>query len=75
MPRYCVFGQMVNLASRTETTGEAGHINCTEAAYNALMESKNHDSDFKFTFRGPVIMKGRMEPMKVWFLSRHSDST
>ena len=72
MPRYCLFGNTVNLTSRTETTGEPGHINVTEAAYNCLMENKNHDSDFKFTFRGLVLMKGRVEPMKIWFLTRFS---
>lgn len=72
MPRYCLFGNTVNLTSRTETTGEPGKINVTEAAYNCLMENKNHDSDFKFTYRGPVLMKGRVEPMKIWFLTRFS---
>lgn len=68
----CNPGNTVNLTSRTETTGEPGKINVTETAYNCLMENKNHDSDFKLTFRGPVLMKGRTEPMKVWFLTRFS---
>ncbi|UXI22807.1 transcription factor Dp-1 [Sarcoptes scabiei] len=73
MPRYCLFGNTVNLTSRTETTGAPGMINVTENAYNCLQENKNHDADFKFTYRGPVLMKGRAEPMKIWFLSRHSN--
>lgn len=33
MPRYCLFGNTVNLTSRTETTGEKGEINVSEYTY------------------------------------------
>lgn len=70
MPRYCLFGNTVNLTSRTETTGEPGKINISEDAYRCLMQPENHDPEFHFQYRGPVQMKGKKEPMKVWFLSR-----
>ncbi|GAA6088280.1 guanylate cyclase soluble subunit beta-1, partial [Tachysurus ichikawai] len=70
MPRYCLFGNTVNLTSRTETTGEKGKINVSEYTYRCLQSVENADAQFHLEFRGPVTMKGKKEPMKVWFLSR-----
>ncbi|XP_075909667.1 guanylate cyclase soluble subunit beta-1 isoform X1 [Petromyzon marinus] len=70
MPRYCLFGNTVNLTSRTETTGRPGKINVSEDTYRCLMTPENSDPDFLLQYRGPVPMKGRKEPMGVWFLSR-----
>ncbi|XP_033323715.1 guanylate cyclase soluble subunit beta-1-like [Megalopta genalis] len=70
MPRYCLFGNTVNLTSRTETTGEPGKINVSEDAYRYLCMPENHDPQFLLEYRGPVTMKGKSEPMNVWFLSR-----
>ncbi|XP_038610980.1 guanylate cyclase soluble subunit beta-1 [Tachyglossus aculeatus] len=75
MPRYCLFGNTVNLTSRTETTGEKGKINVSEYTYRCLMTSDNSDQQFHLEHRGPVSMKGKKEPMKVWFLSRKSTET
>ncbi|XP_066954656.1 guanylate cyclase soluble subunit beta-1 isoform X1 [Macrobrachium rosenbergii] len=74
MPRYCLFGNTVNITSRTETTGEIGRINVSEDAYRFLQLPVNYDPKFFFTFRGPVAMKGRKEPMKVWFLNRNMEA-
>ncbi|XP_073670518.1 guanylate cyclase soluble subunit beta-1 isoform X3 [Paramisgurnus dabryanus] len=70
MPRYCLFGNTVNLTSRTETTGEKGKINVSEYTYRCLQSVENADTQFHLEYRGPVTMKGKKEPMKVWFLSR-----
>ncbi|KAI5738699.1 hypothetical protein M8J77_010074 [Diaphorina citri] len=70
MPRYCLFGNTVNLTSRTETTGAPGRINVSETAYKLLCSPDNEDPQFQFEYRGPVTMKGKSEPMEVWFLSR-----
>jgi len=70
MPRYCLFGNTVNLTSRTETTGHPGKINVSNDAYQLLQQEPNRDDSFVFEQRGLVSMKGRAEPMMVWFLSR-----
>uniref|UniRef100_A0A2K6SEF5 Guanylate cyclase soluble subunit beta-1 n=1 Tax=Saimiri boliviensis boliviensis TaxID=39432 RepID=A0A2K6SEF5_SAIBB len=75
MPRYCLFGNTVNLTSRTETTGEKGKINVSEYTYRCLMSPENSDPQFHLEHRGPVSMKGKKEPMQVWFLSRKNTGT
>lgn len=35
-----------------------------------LQSAENADPQFHLEYRGPVTMKGKKEPMKVWFLSR-----
>ncbi|XP_078602354.1 guanylate cyclase soluble subunit beta-1-like [Branchiostoma floridae x Branchiostoma japonicum] len=75
MPRYCLFGNTVNLTSRTETTGVKGHINVSEYAYRDLMQPECHDPAFRFDYRGPVQMKGKKEPMECWLLARRSRET
>jgi guanylate cyclase soluble subunit beta len=37
VPRYCLFGDTVNLTSRCETTGTKGKINITENAYELVL--------------------------------------
>ncbi|XP_052868356.1 guanylate cyclase soluble subunit beta-1 [Anopheles cruzii] len=72
MPRYCLFGNTVNLTSRTETTGVPGRINISETTYKLLCDPVNHDPSFNLEYRGPVVMKGKPEPMDCWFLTRSS---
>ncbi|XP_055381357.1 guanylate cyclase soluble subunit beta-1 [Condylostylus longicornis] len=70
VPRYCLFGNTVNLTSRTETTGVPGKINVSEETYRLLCQDINHDNSFHLEYRGPVVMKGKPTPMECWFLTR-----
>ncbi|XP_071951378.1 guanylate cyclase soluble subunit beta-1-like [Antedon mediterranea] len=71
MPRYCLFGNTVNLTSRTETTGVKGKINVSEPAYKHLISPESFDPTFEFEYRGGVKMKGKTEPMQCWFLTQN----
>uniref|UniRef100_A0A182UZN4 Guanylate cyclase domain-containing protein n=1 Tax=Anopheles merus TaxID=30066 RepID=A0A182UZN4_ANOME len=35
-----------------------------------LCDPVNHDPSFNLEYRGPVVMKGKPEPMDCWFLTR-----
>uniref|UniRef100_A0A1I8M4H5 Guanylate cyclase soluble subunit beta-1 n=2 Tax=Musca domestica TaxID=7370 RepID=A0A1I8M4H5_MUSDO len=72
VPRYCLFGNTVNLTSRTETTGVPGRINVSEYTYRLLCEEINQDESFNLEYRGPVVMKGKPTPMNCWFLTRNT---
>lgn len=70
-PRYCLFGNTVNLTSRCETTGKKGAINVSQDVYNLCTKNPNNfDPEFKFEYRGQINMKGKSEPMGMWFLTR-----
>ncbi|XP_036366551.1 guanylate cyclase soluble subunit beta-1 isoform X2 [Octopus sinensis] len=70
MPRYCLFGNTVNLASRTETTGVKGRINISNSTYKCLQQPECLDENLNFEYRGEDTMKGKKEPMPCWFLAR-----
>lgn len=70
-PRYCLFGNTVNLTSRCETTGKKGAINVSQDVYNLCTKDPNNfDPEFDFQYRGRINMKGKSEPMGMWFLTR-----
>jgi len=41
--------------------------------FRYLCRPSNADPQFHFEYRGPVNMKGKSEPMNVWFLTRERE--
>jgi adenylate cyclase len=61
---YDLWGDVVNIASRMESTGDPGQIQVSDAVRIRLQD------DFHFDARGDVEIKGK-GPMHTWYLTGH----
>ena len=62
--QYDIWGDTVNTASRVESAGEVGKVNISQATYELL----NEDSQFTFTSRGEIEVKGKGK-LEMYFVT------
>ncbi|CAM9749085.1 unnamed protein product [Lampetra planeri] len=67
MPRYCLFGDTVNTASRMESTGYPYRIHVSQSTVDTLNAQQ---SGHQFTCRGIVELKGRGLEVTYWLVGR-----